>query len=110
MKVFAHQDLAQGRWFTFTLAQQLANIGSEVGRALRWQDKDEQNFRMSVERALELFDLTLEDERWKGRRIEIARARELFCRAIYNNQEYRTSLSDLDRYFLVFAVLAQQQR
>ena len=32
---FQHQSLAEGRWFTLSLAEQLANIGSEVSRAIR---------------------------------------------------------------------------
>ena len=28
------------RWHTITIAKQLGNIGSEVGRAAKWQGKD----------------------------------------------------------------------
>lgn len=43
MAKFSHQNLADGRWFTLTLAQQLGNAGSEVGRALNWQKKTIKN-------------------------------------------------------------------
>jgi hypothetical protein len=59
-------------------------------------------------RALELFDLTLEDLRWQKSLREIARARELFCAAIYGKEEYNTTLEDLDRYFFQFACLARR--
>jgi hypothetical protein len=32
MKVY-HPELASGRWFTFSIAEQLANVGSEYERA-----------------------------------------------------------------------------
>ena len=66
MKIF-HKKLAEGRWFQFSLCEQLGNIGSEVNRALRWKDKDQDNFESAIDRALELFDLTLKDSRWKKR-------------------------------------------
>ena len=75
-----HAGLAAGRWTTLTLSAQLANVGSEVGRAVRAhaQDNPERSVA-ALDRALELFDLSLADERWHGRRTEICRARELVC-------------------------------
>ncbi len=107
---FLHAELAAGRWHALSLAEQMANIGSEVGRTRSWQDKDPALFRGAFERALELFDLTLQDPRWpkmRGRLKEIARLRELFCEAAAGNAKYGTTLEDLDRYFLVFAVAAR---
>lgn len=109
MIITFYKELAAGRWFTFSLMEQLGNIGSEVGRAAQFQEKDPKIFNNAVERALELFDLTLSDERWQGRRREIARARELFCGAVYENNAYNTSLTDLDRYFLMFAYAARAE-
>ena len=83
MKNFLHKEAADGRWFKMSLMEQLGNIGSEVGRARKWQGKDEKIFHGAVERALDLFDLTLEDDRWKGRWHEIARSREVFVDAIF---------------------------
>ena len=108
MPNFIHKELAEGRWFELSLFEQLGNIGSEVSRAKKWQGKDEKNFWGAVERALDLFDLTLEDERWRGRRWEIARAREVFCDAIYGSKQYNTSLADLEKYFDQFALAARR--
>ncbi len=102
-----HQSLAEGGWQKLSLAEQLGNIGSEVSRAMRWQGKDEKNFQSAVDRALELFDLTLEDPRWRGRLWEIARAREVFCDIVFGKNEYRSSLQDLLRYFDQFAYAAR---
>lgn len=103
-----HQNLASGRWRTLSLVEQLANIGSEVGRARRWAGKDQKLYEGAVQRALELFDLTLADSRWKGRLREIARARELFCDAITGGKEYKSSLEDLERYFFYYALVARR--
>ncbi len=100
-----HRELAEGGWKRLTLAEQLANVGAEVGRMRR-----PRGATGAFERALELLDLTLADDRWRGRRKEIARARELLCDAAAGGQEYGTTLEDLDRYFLAFAVLARRGR
>lgn len=103
-----HKKLAAGRWFELSLAEQLGNIGSEVSRSSRWQNKDEKLFWGAVERALELFDLTLADSRWKGRKMEIARAREVFCDAVYGGKLYKSSFSDLIKYFDSFALIGRK--
>ena len=100
---FIHKNLASGRWQKLSLSEQLGNIGSEVLRALRQRNKDEKLFWAATERALELFDLTLDDPRWKGRRWEIARAREVFCDAVYGGAYYKSTLEDLMPYFDQFA-------
>ena len=103
---FKHKNLAAGRWFELSLAEQMGNIGSEVWRALRGRGEDKKQFWNAVERVLELFDLTLEDQRWRGRRVEIARAREVFCDAVYGGKLYKSSLEGLTRYFDQFAFAA----
>lgn len=104
---FKHKTLAEGRWHTLSLVEQLGNIGSEVLRAARQEHKNSDPLGAATERALELFDLTLSDPRWKGRRSEIARAREVFCDAVYGGHLYKSSLSDLTRYFDHFALAAR---
>lgn len=108
-KNFQHSSLAHGKWGDLTLVEQLGNIGSEVGRALRAKG-DKERFDGAVRRALELFDLTLNDPRWRKRLKEICRARELFCDAVYGGMAYGTTLEDLDRYFYYFAYAARAKR
>lgn len=105
-----HKSLAAGGWHTLSLLEQLGNIGSEVHRILRWRGEDKKQYQAAVERALELFDLTLEDPRWRGRLREIARAREVFCDSVLGGKEFNSSLEDLDRYFFQFALAAQQRK
>jgi Ser/Thr protein kinase RdoA (MazF antagonist) len=103
-----HPGLAAGRWQQLSLAEQLANVGAEVGRMHRRLGTAER--AAAFERALELLDLTLADPRWRGRLKEIARAREVLCDAADGGREYGATLEDLDRYFLAFAVVARQGR
>jgi hypothetical protein len=105
-----HKKLAAGGWQKLPLKEQLGNIGSEVLRAARFEKKDEKLFKVAVEKALELFDLTLDDPRWKGRRREIARAREVFCDAVYGGKLYKSSFQGLVRYFDLFAFAARRNK
>lgn len=104
---YQHAGLADGRWHTLSLAEQLGNIGSEVHRSALAEGKNAKRFLRARDRALELFDLTLADNRWRGRLREIARARELFCDASTGGASYGTTLASLEKYFDQFAVLAR---
>ena len=106
-----HPSLAAGRWFELTLMEQLGNIGSEVGRACRAKSQgNEQRFEGALNRALELFDLTLADKRWQGRLKEITRAREIVCDFLVGDNEYGSTAESLDGYFLPFAMAARRDR
>ena len=100
------------RWASFSLVEQLANVGSEVDRAIRAHAAaSTTRFDNALARALELFDLTAADARWRGpRRREILRAREEFCRLFFNASSAPQSAPGLQRYFLHFAVAANRQR
>lgn len=106
---FQHSSLAQGRWQTLSLAEQLGNIGSEVHRVVRAQE-DKKQFKLAVLRAIELLDLTIADKRWRGRLKELTRVRSLFCDATLGINEYNVSLEELDRYFFHFAYAARARR
>ena len=105
-----HATLAAGRWHTMPLVDQLANVGSEVGRIHRWKGKDIQGCEKAFHRALELLDLTIQDQRWKGRRKELTRVRELLCDAMSGGGVYNSDLAGLDRYFYYFAVASRAGR
>jgi hypothetical protein len=107
-----HANLAAGRWHTLTLAEQLGNIGSDVGRAIRAKEQDNDvRLQGALDRALELFDLTLTDERWCGpRRREIARAREVVCDFLVGDNDYASTAESLDAYFFAYALAARRDR
>jgi hypothetical protein len=105
-----HKGLAAGRWHTMPLVEQLGNVGSEVGRASRWKEKDLLACEKASNRSLELLDLTIADPRWKGRRKELTRAREFLCDAMLGGDVYGSDFAGLDRYFYHFAVAARASR
>ena len=93
------------RWAEFSLPQQMANIGSEIHRLVTWKQKnDNKRFDEAFDRSLELIDLTLADRRWKTGYKEIARVREILCDICFGQDQYNTSLEDLDNYFMRFAL------
>lgn len=94
-------------WQKLSFYEQMGNIGSEVGRALNWRNKDEKSYNNAIDRALELLDLTIGDYRWRSRLKEIVRARELLVDAMFGGKEYKTTFEDLNHYFFQFAFAAR---
>lgn len=60
--------VAQERWKAFSRAQQLLHIGSEIMRAKGWQGKNEENFHLTIQRAIALVDYCVVDTKWNARR------------------------------------------
>lgn len=102
-----HKNLASGRWYELSLVEQMANIGSEISRAVSWRARDRALYEGALRRAYELLSLTIRDERWAGRRKELTRVREVLNDAVSGGYEYKTRLEDLDRYFFEFALAAR---
>lgn len=101
----------QRRWREMTLAEQLGNAGSEVGRALNWEKNGRKEFaQKSADRALEMLDLTLSDYRWHNRLKELCRARNLTADYFYGTNEFHSSPEMLEKYFFQFAVIARKNR
>lgn len=108
---YFHPNLASGRWFTLSLAEQLGNVGSEYERARRWKERDDQaRFEKAFDRMLELLDLTIADQRWHNHRLkELVRLREVVCEEFFG-EPYGSSTGDLRNYFLYFGILARKDR
>ena len=52
------------RWQKFSQYDQLLAMAAELTRAQIWQYKDQEKFKLALERSLELIDLSLEDKKW----------------------------------------------
>ncbi len=107
-----HRDLAAGKWWELSLAEQLGNVGSEVGRAVRWMTSHPTRAEAAFHRALELLDLTLDDPRHRrsvARLREIARAREVVVDFLSGANEYGSTALSLQRYFDAFAAAARSR-
>lgn len=105
-----HRDLAAGRWYELSLAEQLGNIGSEVSRAIRWTGRNDALARGALDRALELFDLTLDDPRHRqapARLRELARAREVTADFFAGSNDYHSTAESLQKYFDAYALAAR---
>jgi hypothetical protein len=93
-----HAGLAAGRWHTLTLHEAKAR-------------HDDGRLQGALERALELLDLTLTDDRWRGpRRREILRAREVVCDFLVGDNDYESTGESLNAYFFAFAMAARRDR
>ncbi len=105
-----HRDLAAGRWWELSLAAQLGNIGSEVSRATRWASKNPALAEGALHRALELFDLTLDDPRLRRsppRLREVARAREVVADFFAGPNQYQSTAASLQKYFDAYVMAAR---
>ncbi len=108
---FEHKELAAGRWFTLSLVEQMANVGSDVGRAINWKIKGNLPYsQKAFERALELLDLTLMDRKNVGRFREVARVREALVDFLFGENEYSSTQEVWNKYFLQFATAARKGR
>lgn len=113
MKPLIHKELSDGRWWTFTIFEQLGNIGSEFERAARaFERRDDVRFENAFERMLELFDLTVEDPKWQTacRLRELLRLREEVCDVFHGNAIIGTRIETLKKYFLYFGIAARAHR
>ena len=98
-----HKDLAAGRWNQMKFVEQMANIGSEVERALNWQAKDNADYtQKAYERALELVDLTLDCAISATRLKELARVREAIVDYFSGTNEFMSTESSWRKYFSGF--------
>lgn len=104
--------LDEGRWASLSLAEQMANIGSEVGRSSKWLSKGKLDMAESAFlRCLDLIDLTIKHGRkgTDGRSSllnELCRAREYYVGA-YESADI-AALSYLDNYFGRFALICRR--
>ncbi len=108
--IIQHKELAAGRWGESGLLEQMANVGSEIERALNWKAKNNpERSAKAFDRALELLDLTLDCPRNRPRLKEIARAREVCVDFFLGENEFVSSGDSLRKYFLQFACAARRQ-
>ena len=99
-----HKNLASGKWNELNFFQQMANIGSEVIRAINWKEKNEEYSRMAIDRALELLDLTISDKKnhQRGKLKELLRLREFLADYFYFDNTYKSNNNSWNNYFLAF--------
>ena len=103
-----HEELASGRWNKLSFFEQMANIGSEVERTIKWRDKNNKEYSdMAFERALELIDLTITDPKNVSKLKEVVRAREALADYFAFNNEYHSTDKSWQNYFYAFSWAAR---
>lgn len=104
------------KWAAMKLTAQMANIGSEVGRTLKWKQKGNLALAKSAFiRAIDLFDLTVEVGRCNESPFlrdsllrELLLARCQFCKEYLS--EDTDAIAASDRYFSQFAKAYARRR
>ena len=95
-----HKELAAGRWGEMSFCEQMANIGSEISRALNWRKKNNDAYcQKAIYRALELLDLTLSSVKTFSRYKELARLREAIVDYFYGTNQFSSSEILWRKYF-----------
>lgn len=99
-----HKDLASGRWKELSFSAQMANIGSEVSRALNWQNKNKKELsQKAILRGIELLDLSLEFAKPFSKIRELTRLREALIDYFFDSNEFASSEILWRKYFDHFA-------
>lgn len=106
---YQHKNLAAGRWRRLSFIEQMANIGSEVERALNWQAKHNTDYALKAfERSLELFDLTIAGAKTFSRLKELTRLREAILDYFFGTNQFMFTEESLRKYFSNFIYAARK--
>ncbi|MFH1360663.1 MAG: hypothetical protein ABIJ41_06455 [Candidatus Omnitrophota bacterium] len=106
-----HKNLTLEKWNRLSFIEQMANIGSEVERALNWRARHHAAYcQLAFERALELLDLTLESVKGFSRLKELTRLREAMADYFFGTNRFQYNEASLKQYFLNFAYAARRNR
>lgn len=82
----------------------MANLGSEISRALKWKNKNDQLFWSALKRGDKLWFLTIEAQRNQPNRLrEIFRAKECWYDFILGDNLYGSTNKSTMKYFDAFA-------
>lgn len=98
-----HKNLAAGRWFELSLIEQLANIGMDIERTIRWKQKGNiESSMQAFERALDLLNLSIVDVKNSKRLKELTRTREALIDYFMCDNEYGSTDKSWQDYFYPF--------
>ena len=100
---YQHKKLAGGRWEKLSFFEQMANIGSEVKRAISWRKKENNIYsKRAFYRAIELLTLTIIDPKNKKRLRELTRLREVLIDYFFGENQFSSSDKLWHNYFYAF--------
>lgn len=104
-----HKEI-QSRWAEFTIHEQMANIGVEVGRVFSWKKKNKiEMSNNALYRSLELIDMTIGDKKnIKGLK-ELCRMREFLVDNFKGDNQYNFTETEWTAYFSPFLFAARNK-
>jgi hypothetical protein len=107
-----HKDLNPQHWFSFSLIEQLANVGTDVERVIFWRNNNNPEYsQKAFERVLELLYMTIEDPKNRGASLkELTRMREVLVDYFMYDNEYGSTDALWQSYFFAFNYAAALQR
>lgn len=110
--MYTHKSLAAGRWFELSFAEQLANVGTDIERAIKFKARgDEESSKGALFRALELWCLTIQDPKiTRPQRREMCRAKEVFLEYFIGDNRYKCTDQQWLNYFDYFGRIAAWKR
>jgi hypothetical protein len=107
----SNKPIDRERWAQLTIYEQMGNIGSEVGRAIKAKrEGKEERLQGAIERALDLFSATAEDlvNKHQSHRIkEVLRSRDEFLSLFYDNKFTDSNANAIENYFTHFAIASR---
>jgi hypothetical protein len=106
-----HKGIADGRWFELSLMEQMANVGCDVDRAIRWKNKGNVLYSDdALKRAFDLLFLTIKDPKNKKRLKEVMRVKELLIDYFMDKNIYFSTDEMWHKYFLDYNYMAALER
>lgn len=105
-----HKDLTLKHWKKLTLIEQMANVGADIERAIKWRNKgNKEQSKAALYRGLELLWLTIEDKKNRKRLKELCRLREVLNDYFFCDNIYKSSDKLWHNYFYPFAYAARNK-
>ena len=104
-----HKNLAKGHFSQMSLCEQMANIGSEVERALNWKERKNDDYcQKAFERALDLIEITIAGITDLSRLKELSRVREALNDYFRGDNQFLSTNASWKKYFMHFAFAARK--
>ena len=107
-----HTTLTPERWQSLSLFEQLANVGTDIERAINWRKRNNTEYSENAFlRALELLDFTIADPKHRGAILkELVGTREQLIDYFVYDNEYHSDDKTWQNYFFQFNYAAALQR
>ncbi len=91
------------RWFQMPVGVQLANVGGEVGRAIRWKNRGERQKELSFyEKAMVFLNLTMSDPKNSKRLGELKECELELKDFFFEGNTYKNTDESLMKYYDAF--------